>query len=306
MILQRARDDLGGRGRVSVGQDHDRDVRGDGVGFGDVALRRAEASAHTGEFPAARHEEVRHLERLIEEATGVPAQVDHEPLGALGLQTAQRLGELLGGRLVELLDGDVGGVVLEHQGEGDRRDADGAAGELHLERLGHAGALEARLHLGPWGALEAAGDLVDAPTARGLRVDADDAVTLADASLLGGSVRIDLADHDGPFVVLDQHADATVEAAGGGVEHFELLGGVELGIGVLELRHEPARGLLVQRGGVHGIDEPVADDREHLIEQPGARSGRLFLDSERPSHHGDEDDAEQRELSGTTHWARTY
>ena len=79
----------------------------------------------------------------------------------------------------------------------------------------HARAEEARLHPRARAALEARRDLRGGPAARRRRVDADDPVPLADARLLGRRVGIDLADHDRAFVILDQHADATVEAAGG-------------------------------------------------------------------------------------------
>jgi hypothetical protein len=155
------------------------------------------------------------LERLIEEAAGVPAQVDHEARGALGLQAAERLRELARGGLVELLDGDVRGLASSIR-------ANGMAGMRMVRRVNSTSngwATPGRWKraftrvpgtplrpLETWSMRHPRVDCVSTPTMRSpSRMPASSA----------GRVRIDLADHDGPFVVLDQHADAAVEAAGG-------------------------------------------------------------------------------------------
>ena len=304
MVLQRAGDDLRGGGRVAVGEDDDRERRRERIGLGDVALIGFAATAHRGELGPAWEEEVGEVERLVEEATGVATEVDHEAGRALGLQAAQVLGELTCGGLVELLERDVGGLPLEHQRVRDGGDADSASGELDLEWRVDAGAGEARLDARARRALQSARDLIHLPPARARGVDTDDAVAFTDAGFFGRRVGVDLGDHDRALLILDQHADAAVEPTGVLVERLKVLRRVELGIGILEFRDEAARRTFVERADPDRVDEAVGDDRHHLVEELGAVGRGAFLHDEGTGGHGDGDQGSDSECAGPEHAGR--
>ena len=95
---------------------------------------------------ATLEEQVRHAERLIEIATAVPAQIEHERASALPGELTQRRFDLATRCLVELLHRDVANLVVEHHGKRNGRDVNDGARELRLDRLTNAAARKGDLH----------------------------------------------------------------------------------------------------------------------------------------------------------------
>ena len=302
MILQGAGDDLRCRGGVGVGEDDERKLRGHRVTFGLVQLRDALPVTDAQDFLSAIEEQVGHLQRLVEEATRVAAQVEYKSLGSLALQAEDLLGQFAGGRLVEVVHRHIRDLAIQHDAERNGRDPDGAPREVGGDRVGPSRARELGGHLGAGLALELRRHLLDAPATRARGVDLNDLVALADSRLLRRRVRVDLGDDDAAFLLLDEHAHAAVETTGRRVERLELLGRVELGVGVLEFLQQAAGGPFVEGAGADRVDEAIADDRHHLLEQAYAVARGAFLDDEtaghdRCKHNGQ---GEQR-LASTSH-----
>ena len=138
------------------------------------------------------------------------------PLRAFLGQPVDRGLDFFGRVLVERLQRDVADVIAEHAGVGDRRQVDDAARELQLDRLGDTRTrvddrdLRVRRRR--------AADPTPSPSVerrRGVVVDGDDVIALANAAIFGGRVREDAIDDDHAGRLLaDQHAGAAVAAAG--------------------------------------------------------------------------------------------
>ena len=82
-----------------------------------------------------------------------------------------------------------------------------------------------------------------------------DAIAFANAAGFGRCVRIDLRDGDEMRlrVLLDQHTEAAVAATRAAVELLEVLGSEQLAVRIVELSHQPARGLFVHVGCVGSV-----------------------------------------------------
>ena len=147
---------------------------------------RAVPAARHDDLLALREEEVRHGDRLVEEAAGVAAQVEDELLHALLLELLPVLRELGRGRVREVLQADVADARLEHEGvrDGVRRDL--RARDGHLEGLVEAGPEDRDLDLRALRALELLDDGVDREVVDALPLDAVDDVARADAEAVGG------------------------------------------------------------------------------------------------------------------------
>src|SRR5207245_2089060 len=117
--------------------------------------------------------------------------------------------------------------------------------------------------------------------------------------------RVDLADDDLPLLLLDQHPDAAVMAAGAGLELLELLRREELTVGIVELLHEPTRRALVELRGVEGVDEAILDEPQDLVEQLRPLAIGARLEEERAREEGHEHDAGDGELTGQSHGWRS-
>ncbi len=278
MILQRAGDDLTrGRG-VAVDEDDQRHIGDVLAAVRREQLRRPRARADAGDRLPICQKEIGDVESLIEDAARITPEVEHDSLCALvhqAIDVAAKLGSRI---LAELLEGDVGDLVVEHDRVRHGGDVNFGAHEGVLDGLRDSGAHELDLHFGADGANEHIGDLLRCPAACGCGVDADDTVAFADARLLGRRVIEDAHHDDRAFLLLDLHPDAAVLAGGDGRETLELRRGVELGVWVVELLHESARGLLEELILLERVDEAVAHEREHLVEHVGAIAGGLPLD----------------------------
>jgi hypothetical protein len=85
------------------------------AGLGVVALDVARIAAALADHLAAVQEHVRDGHRLVEQAAGIVAQVEDQPLhiGVLGLQVGDRRGQGVGGLLVEAGQADIAVVAFQ-------------------------------------------------------------------------------------------------------------------------------------------------------------------------------------------------
>src|SRR5258708_15659365 len=137
MILERTRNDFGGRSRAAVDQHDDRLV------LGEVACARIEPLGFLGGAAARRYdlallqERIGDRNRLVEQSARIVAQVDDEALelvAGLGGEIGDRLLQVFRGLLVELRDTDEPDVVaFEARAYGTHLDA--RAGDGHLDWL---------------------------------------------------------------------------------------------------------------------------------------------------------------------------
>src|SRR5216117_2763742 len=135
VILQRAGDDLGCARRAPVGEHHHREVRP------RLWLRVAVRFGRGGRTVPRLHdllsrveEQLAHGDALVEQASGVAPQIEHQRLHPLLDQAAHGVRELLGGRLAHRREQDVTDPVVEHHRDLDRADVDRGAGELEGEQ----------------------------------------------------------------------------------------------------------------------------------------------------------------------------
>ena len=116
VVLEAGRDDLGGRGRVLVDQDHHREVVEGAVllrlevllgVFRPLVLTITPSSRNRSETSTAR----------AEQPAGIVAEVEDQRLHPLGLQLAEGLLQLVGRVLDEAGDPDVADllVLVEHE-----------------------------------------------------------------------------------------------------------------------------------------------------------------------------------------------
>ncbi len=271
----------------------------------DVALVLSVATAHRDDLLPLTEKEIAYREGLVEDAAGVPTEIEDQRLGALPAEVPHRVGELVGGGLVEGLERDVADVVVEHHVVLHGGDVNLRAREAMLDRLRDPRAREAHPHPRPDIAHQGVAHLRRGPSARAPRVHRDDAVPFLDARALRRRVGEDLHDGDVPLLILDLHPDPAVAAGGLGGETGELLRREELGIGVLELGDETACGLLVQRRGVDGVDEAIGDERQDLIEEASAFTGPAILDDEAADEERSEERADEEGLADARHGGTT-
>ena len=126
------------------------------VGAAVILVGVRHAAARVDDHVAALQEPVRDLDRLIERAAGVVAQVEHQPLHPLRLQLLERVAELAVGRLGEVAQLDVAGLRVDHERAAHGDDVDFVALDLHVDQLVVAGAADRDLDLGALRSLAAA------------------------------------------------------------------------------------------------------------------------------------------------------
>src|SRR6516225_7375681 len=287
MILERARNNFGGRGGAAVDQHDDRLV------LGEVAPARVETLGFLGVAAARRHdlallqERVGDRDRLIEQSARIVAQVDDEApelVAGLGGEIGDRLLQVLGGLLVELGDADKTDVVA-FEARTHRTHLNARAGDGDLNRLVLALAHDLELDLGVFRAAHLLDRLIEGEPLHRLVVEVRDDVVSHDAGL--GRRRLVDRGHDLNQPVL--HGDLDAEAA-------ELAPGLHLhvaeafGIHVARMRIEPGQHAVDRRFdqlAVVGFFHVVGPHAlEHVAEQAelaiGVGGGRLCA---RPIEH---------------------
>src|SRR5262249_8628129 len=139
MILQRAGNDLGSRRRTTVYQDDERQVGSEVFSARLRDLVREVASAHAHDVLSLAQKQTRDRKRLVDDAAGISAHVEHDAFGPFFHEGAHRLLDFVRGVLVERLEGDVADLAADDAAERDGGDVHHATHEAKLDGLGDAG-----------------------------------------------------------------------------------------------------------------------------------------------------------------------
>ena len=154
-ILQAAGNDLGRAGAAAVDQHHHWQFANLAAAPGAIlflALRSPAFGAH--HHLAAREKLFRHVNRLIQQAAGIVAQIENQAGAVLLLNFGQRFLQILRGVIAKLADANVadgfrqefivrGAFEIDHGTDGDH-----FADEFDLLGLAGAGPEKSQLHLG--------------------------------------------------------------------------------------------------------------------------------------------------------------
>ena len=310
VVLQRAGDDLAGRGRALVDEDDQRHLlhrvrqapQRIGAATTLVVLgRRLERRLRIGKLAVGRdddrvgrQERRRDRDRALEQAARVVAQVEDEALQVrvLLVQVLQLVDEILDGAILELADTQPRVARLDHLGA-DALGADLLADDVDREGAPLALAEDGQHDLGVRLAAHALDGLVDRQALDQRVVDLGDEVAALQAGAKRGRA-FDRAD-DLDQAVFHAHLDADAdEAAGRGLAEF--LEG--LLVEVLRMRVEAGDHaadrvadelLLVDRLDVVALDH--AEDRRELLKlfdgQAGHRVARCRLELHGRQRTGD-------------------
>ena len=305
VILERTSDDLARRRRAAIREDDHRGLSRE-VHAGRLRdLVRRVASTHAGDLLARLEKERAHGERLLDDATAVVPQVEHNPPGALLYERRCGRAHLFSRILVERLQRDVADLVADERGVGHRGHVDDGALERELDRIDDAGPSVGHVHHRAGLAAQRIGHPVDLHVSGdGERVHTRDPVALGHPALLGRSVRKDAAHHDARagagLLLLEEHPDATVAATHVAIELRILLRRQQLAIWIVQLADEPLGRLLEHVRTRERIDIAVRHDGEHLIEQSRCSADRGVLEQEAPGDHRNE----QNQRNGRGTWTK--
>ena len=184
MVLQRAGDDLRGRGRAAVDQHHDRraieHVTRRGLEF-HLGIRHA--ALGVDDQPLVE-EGVAHADGGIEHAARIVAQIEHQPPElalVLRLQFPDDVGQPLVGAGLELGDAHITKTGVEHTAL-HALDLDDRARQRDLDRLGGAFARNGERDVGAGLAAHETHGLGERHALHRLVVEANDEVTGLDAT----------------------------------------------------------------------------------------------------------------------------
>jgi hypothetical protein len=213
VVLERTRDDLGGRRAAAVDEDDHREV---GIRPGlvrEVLLLLVLETAVRVDDEARVEEHVRHLHGLREEAAGVVPEVEDDALDAARLlvELLDRALEVVVGPLLELRHAQVAVALLQHL-RLDALDLDDLAGEARVEELLRVVAFDGELDLRVGLAAHSLHGLDEGHVLRELAVDLQDDVARLDAGAVGGGVFDRRDDREHAALVRDLDAEAA-EAA---------------------------------------------------------------------------------------------
>ena len=269
MVLQCAGNDFRCGRRAAI-REHDHGYCwSDGRPRSDVRDGGFATLADADDFLALAKEDVRHRIGLLEKSSPVAAQVEYDARGSFGGEARERRPYFGGSGFAKPLHRDVRDLAVEHNGVWHRRNADHFAGEGDGELI-RTGPEKSGVDLCARRSLQPGGNLVDPPSADVGRVHADDLVTHANAGAFRRRVREDFFNCNKPFLTYDRHANATVKATGGLVEHLQILRRVQLRVRIFQLCDESARRLFVQRADRHRVNEALVDNADDLLEEPHA------------------------------------
>ena len=127
-ILQRARDDLGSRGRLAVDQHDDGHPRIDRVGLRRERLVEfADTAFHRHDFGSFGNQQGENLDGLLQYASAVASQIDDQRRGALLLELDERAAHVEAALFREIVVQDVSDPVGDHAVIGNARYLDALA-----------------------------------------------------------------------------------------------------------------------------------------------------------------------------------
>ena len=312
VILQRAGDNLGGARAGAAHQRHHRQIQiltrfGRAVIL--IGIRNAAARVH--DQVALGQEAVRHLDRLIERAAGIAAQVEDQTLHALLRELAQCSTQFRIGVLPEVLKLDVASRRVQQDRGGDRRNVDFIPHDGKLDGFVVGGASNRDVHRRALGSAQLSHRLFGVPALGRLALDEDDDVATAQTSLVRGRAFEDVEDGDVAIDDVDGDAQAVV-AAFLALTHLGKTARVHEARMRIERLEHPGNGAVDQPVGLHLADVLLLD---------GLQSGRKYLvlvgnlvlrDQRRPAeeppdYRRDRDDrAGRRQRANTPHILRMY
>ena len=285
VVLDRAGEDLRGRGRAAVDQHRQRALPRDARVVVAVDHHPATGFAHL-HHRAAVDEQAGELDRLVQRAAAVVAQVQHHAIDLVGAQPGQQLADVAGGGgIVVLVQAPAFEVLVEARqldhadtlgrgpvvgGDGDdfrlRRlvfQADLVAHQHHAVGLAVQAGLgrdHVQADLGALGAADLGDDVVDAPAdhvfhrAAVALADADHAIAgLELARHTGRTAGHDLADRDHVVLFLQLRADAFQRQRHRHVERLGRARGEVIGVRVDRI------GVAVDEGLEHILALPLGD-----------------------------------------------
>ena len=242
---------------------------------------------------AAIEEQVGHADRLFQQAAGIVAQVEHQPLhvGILGHQVGQRRFGVVGGGLREGGNAQVSVIALHARF--DRFHYNDFTRQGHIERRILAGADNSDGQLGIGLALHLGNGVIERQAEDRGAVDGGDIVAGFDACLLGGGVVHGGDDLDRAVLAGHFQADAAIRAA-----RLFLQVGIVVVRQVVGMRVErgehPFQGGIDQLLGIDRHDIVLLDDGQHIAEQlqllvgiRARREGRLAGIGDSPDTQGD-------------------
>ena len=283
VVLQRAGDDFGGRRGAAVDQHDHRhllDARrkvpeGILAAARVVLAARREAHLRFGRPPVGvddenvlRQERGRHGDRLVQQAARIAAQVEHEAGQVARLvHVLQRLGEILGGAVLELAHTDVADAGLDRL-RADALDVDFLAREAeregHLDVLAHDRQHDHRARL----AAHLLDGLGERDAAGGEIVDLDDEVAGLDAGAERGRVLDRRHDPDDAVLDADLDPEAAELALRRDLQVLERLGVEEVGMRVEPVHHPVDRFLdqLVVRDRLDVVRLDLAEHRREELQ----------------------------------------
>ncbi len=270
MILQRARDDLAGRGRTGIDQHDHRHVLGDLAAidrFGVVDVSLARGTAALRDDAAFLEEEVAQRHRFVERAAGVGAQVEHQAVEAPGRLLGQRFpgGEDIGPDVArELVDHDHADVArLELVG--DRLEFDQPARDRDVERLVAPGAEDRQADRGAGGSAHAGDCLVEIAPVDQFAVEMGDIVAGLEPGLHRRTAAERRDDLHRPVVHLHGQAEPGVIAVDHRFEPLQIrpveIGGVRIEAGEHAVDRAADQRLVVDRLDVAGLDPLVGREQ---------------------------------------------
>src|SRR5690606_27813783 len=270
VVLERGRDNLG-RGRGAAVHEHDERHVLERVAAARIALEarlpRAPAAADDQSF---LQEQVRNLDRCIEHAARIVAEIENETVEPAGSLRAQRVvsGFEIGGRRVrERREPDVAEAIGD-QLRAHRLDVDIGARDGEIERLRSALALHAQLDDRAGFAAHAADRLLETVGAHRLAVDGDQHVAGLDSGLGGRRAFERRDDLDDAVLDAEIETDARI-VAGRADPHLFVIARGE----ILRVRVE-----LAQNAANRVLDDASLLDRVYVLVPHAFYDARQELD----------------------------
>ena len=209
IFLNRRGQQLCGRGATLVHHQDHRDRRLQQRGPRGPDHLHLPALQHLGvDGDAERQQGVKHVVELMQVASAVPAEVQHQHPHAPSQQPGQGAAHVAAGAFNELVQPDVAHAAVQQIGSEDGGHEDRGPGHRDHQRIGHAWALEGHRHRCPRRTADHPRDLIHGQPAGGHVVDLHDAIKLMDPRSLRGATG-DYRPHIEPVIFRQEHdADA--------------------------------------------------------------------------------------------------
>ena len=265
MVLQRPGQNLARRSAPLVDKHRDLHLLGGARSVGILAQLLLVAVLGVDNQLPLVEKFVGHGNRLVEEPSGIAAQVENQPVDPLGAQKGERPAHLHRGGPGELAQLDITDAALDAERRFDALDGDGAAHDLHLHQLGNPLPLQPETHGRAARPAQAPDDVVLRNLAPGDQriVDFDDAVARPDPDLVAGPLRNDVQHDNRVGRHVENHADA-VELAFERLVHGRHFGRGNIDRMGVELADQKWDDMLGERIHRHRVDVLVLDERKGL------------------------------------------